>query len=156
MGWRSWGWYAGQWLAQWNPVDLIALSVAGVVAIWLIRTSLDKTSTYAFSDNLVDPYTNKASASALAYMTLLGLSVWWIIREGVSGGDASNTLLLVLGVFVAKAGADRAISAWGSRVPDKAPTPPGVDADIVVPPPIELHVDAPAEVSTTTKVKRGK
>jgi hypothetical protein len=112
---RYWLYYIGQFFGQYNMVDLIALLVMVIALLWLWRISVNKADTYDFSDNFKDPFTNKAANTALVYMFMAGLSVWWVVREAVDGGDPSNVLLAILGIFIAKAGADRAINAWGSR-----------------------------------------
>lgn len=152
--WRYTGYYVSEFLGQFDPVDMIALLIMAGLWIWLWRKAKDKTDTFDPSDTLKDPFTNKASAAAIAYMSLLGLSVWYVIREEVNGHDPSTTMLTVMGLFIAKAGSDRAISAWGARKPDMAPPPEIPTGDPVVPPPpdIQIKVDAPAEITTTTKV----
>lgn len=155
----QWLYYIGQFIGQYNPVDLIALLVMIVALVWLWRISLNKADTYDFSDNFKDPFTNKAAAANLVYMFMAGLCVWWVVRFTVGGGDPSNTLLAILGIFIAKAGADRAISAWGTRQPDKAPpTEPRVEPQVTdVQPeavaPVSVQVVAPAEIVTKTTVK---
>lgn len=154
----------GEWilvfLGRYNPVDLIAIVVMLGAVLWLWLISVSKSNTYDFSDNFKDPFTNKASNTALVYLFMAGLSVWWVVRNAVDGGDPSNVLLAILGIFIAKAGADRAISAWGVRTPDKAPDPPAVvDSGPQVAeaaPDVSVQVLAPAEIKTVTTVKGKK
>jgi hypothetical protein len=157
VNWHYTFYYIYTWLAQWNPVDIMAILLAIGFWLWVWRTADKETNTFDPTDILKDAYTNKASGAALAYLILLGLSVWWIIRETINGGDQSNTLLLILGVFVTKAGADRAISAWGDRKPPMAPDPLVKDADSDAPADVVLPAPvATVDVKTTISAKKGK
>jgi hypothetical protein len=110
------------WLAGWNPVDLIAIGLFLGFWFWVWRASRKKNNTFVLTDILVDPYSNRGSGAALVYLGLAGLATWYAIRVAVGGGDASNFIVTVLTVFIVKAGADRAFSAWGTR--DQIPPPP--------------------------------
>jgi hypothetical protein len=112
------------WLSERNPVDTIALCVVVLFWFWVWKRSADDADSYDIADNIKDPFTNKAAAAALVYLFLAGVSVWWVIRSAVAGGDPSNFLLAVLGVFIAKGAADRAIGAWGANKPPEAPAAP--------------------------------
>lgn len=156
----QWIYDVGTFWSQFNRVDLMAVGMAVFWCLWLWRKSADPTNTYDLSDTLKDSFTNKASAAPLVYMGMAALSTWYIVREEVDGNDPWNALLAVLGIFVLKAGADKAIGAWGTRQADKAPTPmPDPDAPVqqqaVPAPDIKVSVAAPAQIQTTTTI-RGK
>lgn len=104
-------------------VDAFAIFLFFAFWFWIWRCQRDKQDTYDLSDNLKDTFTNKASAAALVYIALAGLTAWYVVRVTVAHGDPSNVLLTALGIFVVKGSADRAVSAWGNRAPDRAPPP---------------------------------
>jgi hypothetical protein len=146
--------YLLTWLGTLNLVDVGAILVFLVFWVWILRRQRDRLDTYDLSDNIKDPWTNKASGTSLVYLSLAGLAAWWAIRSASTGGDPSNFIVTVLGIFVAKGGVDRAVNAWGSRQPDKAPEPVREDPPIVeLPAPsVAVSVSAPAEIKTTTTV----
>ena len=111
------------WIAQFDPVDIFAVIVFALFWFWLYRTSTRPNNTFTIVDMFTDPYTNKASGAATVYIFFAGLSAWYIVRTVTHGGDAFNAIMGILTIFIVKAGADRAISAWGNRRPDMAPPP---------------------------------
>jgi len=111
--------FAG-WLGKFNAVDVFASCVFIGFWLWVWRKSADPNDSFSLVDAIKDPYTNKAGGAAMVYLGLAGVSAWYVIRVAVDGGDPSNFLLGVLGIFIVKAGADRAIAAWGSRAPPHA------------------------------------
>jgi hypothetical protein len=141
------------WLSTRNPVDTFAVAVIVVFWFWIWRTSHEGGNSFDIVDLISDPYTGKAAAAALVYIFLAGVSVWWVVRSAVGGGDPSNFLLAVLGVFIAKGAADRAISAWGSNQP---PPAAGNPPPIQQAPDVSIQVGAPAQIKTETTVTRGK
>jgi len=154
----QWVYDIGSFWAQFNRVDLMAIAVATFFWLWLWRKSADPMNTYDLSDTLKDSFTNKASGAALVYMVMAFLSTWYIIREEVDGNDPWNAMFAILGIFVLKAGADKAIGAWGSRQADKAPEPSPDDdgaPQMVHVPDVNVQVAAPVEIKSTTTV-RGK
>ena len=149
---RFWLYYVGAFLGQYNPVDLMAIAAMLGAIIWLWYISVSKANTYDFSDNFKSPYTNKAAASVLVYMFLAGLSVWYCVRVAVDGGDPSNFMLTMLGIFVGKGAVDKGIDAWGTRAPPVAPDPASVSPMDAATVPLPVTVDT----STTVSVKKGK
>jgi hypothetical protein len=137
------------WIAQFDPVDVFAVIVLVVGWFWVWRTSTATDNTFAVVDLFMDPYTNKAAASATVYMFFAGVSAWYIIRTVTHGGDPVNALLGVLGIFIAKGAGDRAIAAWGNRTPATAADPEPSD-------PVVQDSAPVATVETTTKVTKGK
>jgi hypothetical protein len=122
----SWLLAFSAWLTGFNSVDVVAVIVLVTFWAWVWRVSARKNNTFVLSDILVDPYSNRGSGAAVVYLGLAGVAVWYVVRVTVGGGDASNTLVTILTIFIVKAGADRAFSAWGSR--DQLP-PPREDSD---------------------------
>jgi hypothetical protein len=144
-----------------NVADVIGICCMVLFGLWLRRLGRRSDNTFQLSDALLDPYSNKASASALVYLFLAGLGIWWAVRSGVGGGDPSNFIMALVGAFVVKAAVDRGMSAWGPRRPDMAPPPDQSDdhddgrrddhdRDSMHMP--DVSIQAPAQIQTTTTV----
>lgn len=121
-----WPWLGAvaDFFGRFNVVDELFVFIFAIFWLWILKRNAERQDTYDLGDNLKDPFTNRASAVPLVYLSLAFLAIWWAIRLGTNGGDPSSFILTVLGIFVVKAGADHAISAWGTRTPDKLVPPP--------------------------------
>jgi hypothetical protein len=120
-------------LARFNLVDVLFCGVFFVFWLWILKRNFTRADTYDLADNIKDPFTNRAAPGPLVYLSLALLAIWWAVRDAVSGADPSAFIKDVLMIFVVKAGADHAISAWGTRQPDKliAPPDPGSAPQVV-------------------------
>jgi len=145
-----------------NAADVIGILCMVLFGLWLRRLGRRKDNTFALSDVLLDPFSNKASGPAVVYLFLAGLGIWWAVRSGTGGGDPSNFIMALVGAFVVKAAVDRGMSAWGPRPPDMAP--PACDTmpddqdhehdherDRTTPD-VSVRVMAPAQINTQTTV----
>ena len=142
-----------------NFADILGISCMLAFGLWLRRLGKRNDNTFSLSDVLLDPYSNKASASALVYLFLAGLGIWWAVRSAIDAGDPSNFIMAMIGAYVVKGAADRAMSAWGPRRQDMAPQPDtmGDDQDREhdhdhLTPDVSVRVTAPAQIDTTTTV----